>query len=129
MNAKEILTNKQNFAVIGISPNKDKYSYQIYQRLKKLGKNVYGVSPLYQEIDNDIIYPDLLNINKPIDVAVFIVNSKIGVKYIEECKKLNINHIWLQPGTYDDNLISIIEKDNLNYYLNCVLVESNDMFI
>ena len=127
MEAKEILLNKQNFAVIGVTTNQEKYGYKIYQRLKKLNKNVYGVSPIYNELNGETIYPNLSSIDNQIDVAVFVVNPKIALIYIEECKKLKIKNIWLQPGTYDDNLIKIIKESKLNYYLNCVLVESENM--
>lgn len=127
MEAKEILLNKQNFAVIGVTTNQEKYGYKIYQQLKKLNKNVYGVSPIYNELNGETIYPNLSSINTQIDVAVFVVNPKIALTYIEECKELKIKHIWLQPGTYDDNLIKIINESKLNYYLNCILVESKNI--
>ena len=83
MEAKEILLNKQNFAVIGVTTNQEKYGYKIYQRLKKLNKNVYGVSPIYNELNGETIYPNLSSIDNQIDVAVFVVNPKIALIYIE----------------------------------------------
>ena len=127
MNAKDVLINYQNFAVIGVTNNPDKYGYKIYQRLKQLNKTVYGISPIHKDIDGTITYPNLSAVNKKIDVAVFVVNPKLGVEYVKECQKLGINHIWLQPGTYDDILISLIKDTNTNYYLNCVLVESQNI--
>ena len=44
MNAKDILTHYQNFAVIGVTTNPDKFGYKIYQRLNEIEKTVYGVS-------------------------------------------------------------------------------------
>ena len=127
MNAKNVLKDYQNFAVIGVTNNHEKYGYKIYQRLKQLNKTVYGISPIYKDIEGAITYPSLSAINKKIDVAVFVVNPKFGIEYIKECQKLMINHIWLQPGTYDDALISLLKDSNINYYLNCVLVESEDI--
>ena len=46
MNAKDILTHYQNFAVIGVTTNPDKFGYKIYQRLNEIEKTVYGVSPI-----------------------------------------------------------------------------------
>ena len=109
MNAKDILTHYQNFAVIGVTTNPDKFGYKIYQRLNEIEKTVYGVSPIYKEIDGKSTFPNLTAIN------------------IKECNQLNIKHIWLQPGTYNDDLISLINENNLNYYQNCVLIESQDL--
>lgn len=127
MNAKDVLTNYQNFAVIGVTNNPEKYGYKIYQCLKNIGKTVYGISPFYKDIEGISTYPNLLAINNKIDVAVFIVNPKFGIDYVKECQKLEIEHIWLQPGTYNDELVSMIEDAKINHYLNCVLLESQNM--
>lgn len=124
MDAKNVLKAYQNFAVIGVTANQDKYGYKIYQRLKELGKAVYGVSPIYKEIEGTATFPNLKAINDKIDVAVLVVSPKFGIDYIKECKELGIKIIWLQPGTYDDNLISLIKENNISYYPNCILVES-----
>ena len=58
---------------------------------------------------------------------MFVVSPKFGIDYIKECNQLNIKHIWLQLGTYNDDLISLINENNLNYYQNCVLIESQDL--
>lgn len=127
MSPKDILINSQNFAVIGVTTNPEKYGYKIYQRLKALNKTVYGISPVYPMVDNDLTYPNLSAVDKPIDVAVFIVSPKFGLEYLDECQKLGITNIWLQPGTYDDNLINIIITNNFTYYQNCILIESQDI--
>ena len=44
MEAKAVLEKSQVFAVIGLSDQSEKYSYKIYQCLKALGKEVYGIS-------------------------------------------------------------------------------------
>ena len=117
MDAKNVLINYQNFAVIGVTNNHDKYGYKIFQRLKQLNKTIDGIAT----------YSSLSEVNKKIDVAVFVVNPQLGIKYVKECQKLKINHIWLQPGTYDDKLISIIKDASITYYPNCILVESQDI--
>lgn len=127
MKAKDLLINKQNFAVIGVTNNPDKYGYKIYQRLKELNKCVYGISPKYKDIEGELTYENISAIKHPIDVAVFVVNPKFGYEYIKECQKLKIKHIWLQPDTYDDKLITLIKEANINYYLNCILVESANL--
>ena len=127
MKAKDILINKQSFAVIGVTNNQDKYGYKIFKRLNELNKTVYGISPIYKDIEGTPAFPNLTVVNKTIDVAVFVVSPKYGYDYVKECVDLGIHHIWLQPGTYDEQLISLIKEAGINYYQNCVLVESQDM--
>lgn len=44
MKERDILKIYNNYCVIGMSPDPEKYSYQIYQCLKNAGKHVYGIS-------------------------------------------------------------------------------------
>ena len=53
MKERDILKIYNNYCIIGMSPDPEKYSYQIYQCLKNAGKHVYGISPKYKTIDND----------------------------------------------------------------------------
>ena len=56
MNPYEILSNNQNYAVVGMNPDPDKYAYKIYNLLKEKGKTVYGLNPKYDEIEQEKIY-------------------------------------------------------------------------
>ncbi len=71
MKERDILKIYNNYCIIGMSPDSEKYSYQIYQCLKNAGKHVYGISPKYDTIDNDKMYTSLLDIQYPVDVVVF----------------------------------------------------------
>ena len=125
MEAKEIIDTYKNFVVIGVTNNQDKYGYKIFKRLLDLGYTTYGVSPKYIEVLGQRLYKDLTSITSQIDVAVFVVSVKYGKDYIDQCSQLGIKHIWLQPGTYDKELLKYIEDKQLNSYQNCILVETN----
>ena len=99
MKEKDILKIYNNYCIIGMSPDPEKYSYQIYQCLKNAGKHVYGISPKYDTIDNDKIYTSLMDIEYPVDVVVFVVNKTIGMTYIREMRELGIKYAWMQQGT------------------------------
>lgn len=124
MKAQEVLQTYKNFVVIGVTNDVDKYGYKIFKRLLDLGYTTYGVSPKYSEVLQQPIYKDLQSINKQIDVAVFVVNPKYGVEYSKQCKQLGIQHLWLQPGTFDEELLKTIEENHLDSYQNCILVET-----
>lgn len=124
MNAREIIETYKNFVVIGVTTDQEKYGYKIFKRLLELGYTTYGVSFKYQEVLNQKLYKDLLSIQSKIEVAVFVVSPKYGKEYIDQCIELGIKHIWLQPGTYDKELLEYIKSKQLNSYQNCILVET-----
>lgn len=127
MEAKAVLEKSQVFAVIGLSDQSEKYSYKIYQCLKALGKEVYGISKRLKVLEGECVYASLKDIPCDIDVAVFVVAPKYGSEYVLECKEKSVSYLWLQPGTYDDDLIEQIEATHIPYYLDCVLRKAEEI--
>lgn len=125
MKERDILKIYNNYCVIGMSPDPKKYSYQIYQCLKNAGKHVYGISPKYDTIDNDKMYTSLMDIEYPVDVVVFVVNKTIGMTYIREMRELGIKYAWMQPGTYDEDLLHACHDQGIETIENCVLQVMN----
>lgn len=124
MNPKEILNKYYHFAVIGVSQNKDKYGYKIFHRLKERGYDVYGISPVYDHVDENRLYATLEDVEHPIDVVVFVVNKKYAYDYIDEMIGLGIHYAWMQPNTYDDELLEYMKNVGITPILACVLVET-----
>jgi predicted CoA-binding protein len=52
-----------------------------------------------------------------------VINPKYGINTINEASELGIKNIWLQPGTYNDELLALIDEQGLNQVKACVLVE------
>ena len=121
MYATDILKNNQTFAVIGVSPDPEKYSYRIFKRLLENGYQTYGISPRYENIDGIPIYPDLSSVPAKIEVAVFVVNPKIGATYVTQCQEAGVQYLWMRPGTYDDALIDTLSQSQIPYVLDCML--------
>lgn len=121
MEALTVLKTSQTFAVIGLSADKNKYSYQIYQCLKRLGKTVYGISNHLTLLDDEKVYPTLLDLPEKIEVAVFVVSPKFGLDYLRQAQQLAIPFLWMQPGTYDEDFLKVLNDGGLTYYLDCIL--------
>ncbi len=122
---KNLIENNSIWVVIGVTTDTEKYGYKIYKRLKQLNYEVYGISPKYTEIDGDKIYSQLSELDKKPDVAVFVVNPKLGLDYIDKCAEVGIKNIWLQPGTISDDLLLKAKEKGINTIEACVLVETN----
>lgn len=124
MNPKDILSKYYHFAVIGVSQNKEKYGFKIYQRLKDRGYDVYGISPIYNNVDGDLLYPSLEDIDHPIDVVVFVVKKEHAYNYVDEMAGLGVHYAWMQPNTYDDELLEYMKNIGITPIIGCILVET-----
>jgi predicted CoA-binding protein len=116
------MLKKKVWAVVGASTDPDRFGYKLYMKLKENGYKVYPVNPGYDEVDGDKCYPSLSDLPELPDVIDMVVNPRIGRNIVEEAAQLGIKYIWLQPGTYNDELIKQIEEKNISYVKNCVLV-------
>lgn len=127
MLAGKVIENAKKWVVIGVTTNKEKFGYKIYKRLQAIGVVVYGISPKYREIDGNVLYEKIEDLPDDIEVAVFVVNPKLGVDYVKKCAKKGIKTIWLQPGTVDFQVLQEAKRHNVEVIQSCVLVESKHM--
>ena len=112
------------WAVIGANENPKKYGNMIYRKLKARGYNVYPVNPRYETVDGDTCYATLSDLPEVPDVINMVVALARGAAFLPEAASLGIRYVWLQPGTYDDDLLQLIEELELTAVQACVLVAS-----
>jgi len=120
---KEGMLEKKVWAVVGANSKPDKFGYKIYKKLKSRGYTVYPVNPNYEEIEGDKCYPNISALPEVPEVIDMVVAPKHGMGVVEEASRLGVKNIWLQPGTYNDEILKLIEEKGLNAVLACVLVE------
>lgn len=118
---EEEMLKKKVWAVVGASENSSKYGSSIFKKLKSKGYTVYPVSPNYETIYGEVCYKDLSSIPEKPDVLDMVVSPKIGRGIIEEAHKLGIKNLWFQPGTYNDELLKLVEEMGFNAVQACVL--------
>ncbi|MFZ5989147.1 MAG: CoA-binding protein [Bacillota bacterium] len=119
---EEKMLEKKVWAVVGANENPDKYGNMIFKKLKSKGYKVYPVNPNYETVEGDKCYKNLSSLPEVPEVIDMVVAPKIGKGVIEEAAQLGIDNIWLQPGTYNDEIMSFIGEKGLNAVQACVLV-------
>ena len=119
---KEFMAQKK-FAVVGATDNAEKYGNRIFKNLTGRGYEVYPVNPNLKEIEGVKCYPSLADIPVKVDVVDFVVPPKVTEAILKECKKLGLDHIWLQPGSESDAAIAFCQDNNLKVvYGTCVML-------
>ncbi|MDR5657864.1 CoA-binding protein [Serpentinicella sp. ANB-PHB4] len=122
-NIKEMLDQKV-WTVIGVTPDKNKFGYKIYNKLKNHGYTVYGVNPKYNEVDGEKIYSTLDELPEKPTCVNMVVSPHISIQVLDEIKKQGIKYVWFQPGTFNNEVIEKAEELDLNIVHHaCVLVE------
>ena len=119
---KEFMAQKK-FAVVGATDNTEKYGNRIFKNLSGRGYEVYPVNPNLKEIEGVKCYPTLADIPVKVDVVDFIVPPSVTESILKDCKKLGLNHIWLQPGSESDAAIAFCRDNDFKVvYGTCVML-------
>ncbi|WP_407638226.1 CoA-binding protein [Caldanaerobius polysaccharolyticus] len=116
---------KKIWAVVGVSPKKEKYGYKVYKSLKDKGYQVYPVNPLYTDVEGDKCYQSLRFLPVVPQVVNMVVAPKFGKQYVDEAGELGVEYIWFQPGAESPELVNAAESKGLKaIYGACVLLQS-----
>lgn len=109
------------WAVVGANNDPAKYGNIIFKTLKSRGYRLYPVNPTCNTVEGEPCYKDLTSLPEKPGVINLVVSPQRGKAFIEEAATLGIDNIWLQPGTYDAELMALIKAKELNAVQSCVL--------
>lgn len=120
---KKEMLSKKVWAVIGATPDFEKFGYKIYKKLKDHGYIVYGINPKYESIEGDKLYSSLKDLPEKPECIDMVVNPKVTKSTLAEIEDLGIEYVWFQPGTFDEDVINTAKAKDLKIvYHDCVLV-------
>ncbi|MBN2101250.1 MAG: CoA-binding protein [Candidatus Aenigmarchaeota archaeon] len=122
MPVSEFFNRKNKIAIIGASPNPDKYSYKIYIKLKNSGFSLLLINPNHDSIEGDKCYPSLESLPKIPDVVITFVPPIITEGIVAECKELGIKKVWMQPGSESEKAIVFCEENGIEVIHNACFV-------
>jgi uncharacterized protein len=110
-------------AVVGVSRNKNKFGNAVYRTLKKNGIKVLPVNPHLTEFDGDKCYSNIETL--PSYVKAIFVNTppENTIKIIASAHKKGIQHMWLQQGSTNDEVMKYLQGKDINYIADrCIMM-------
>lgn len=118
----EFLTYRR-IAVVGVTPDRQRFGNRIYFNLKSKGYEVYAVHPAFDQVEGDPCYPNLSALPTSVDVVNMVVHPKRGKKVVEECLRLGLKRIWFQPGAESEDLIAFCHDHGMRVvHGQCLMV-------
>ena len=133
MNIEQIFENTSNIAVIGLSKNELRDSYQVSAYMKNAGYNIIPVNPTIDSVMGVKSHNSLKNIPEDVLKNIELVNvfrkSEFVNEIVDEVIEINkkygrIHTIWMQLGIFYDEIDRISEENKLNIITNkCIKIE------
>jgi predicted CoA-binding protein len=100
-----ILRQFHTFAVVGVSQDRQKYGYEVFEALVKAGYKVYPVNPKYASLDAEPCFPSLLALPEKPDVVVTATPPSVTEKVTETCVQMGVGTVWMPPETWSEKAV------------------------
>lgn len=117
MNPKEY----KLIAVVGVSDDASKYGHKIFRDLLNAGYPVKGVNPRGGFVLGQNLYKSVSELEQRPDLVITVVPPPVTEKVVEECNKLGVKHIWLQPGSESVRAVEKAKEYGIKATLACFM--------
>jgi predicted CoA-binding protein len=115
----EEMLKKNDWAVVG-NHGRNPVVEKLCDRLRSHGKTVFRVNP-YGKPPAE--YKSLTEIGAAVECVNLVVNPTMGLDVLDECEKLGIASLFVQPGAGSDELRESASGKSIALHEGCVLVE------
>jgi acetyltransferase len=114
----------RSVAVIGATPVAGKIGNVVFTNVANFPGEVYAVNPKYQEIAGKPCFPSVLDLPKPVDLAVVVIPAEGVSQVLRECGKKGIKNAAVITAGFKESgpegakrereLVQIAEEYGLN---------------
>ncbi|MFA7400324.1 MAG: CoA-binding protein [Sideroxydans sp.] len=93
-----LLRQVRSVAVVGLSPQPARPSFNVAKALQGFGYRIIPVRPMVDEVLGEKAYPDLESLPEVPDIVDVFRASEHVPDIVDSCIKLGIKNLWLQDG-------------------------------
>ena len=87
-----------SIAIVGLSLNTARPSYQIAKGLQSLGYRIIPVRPMIENVLGEQAYPNLESLPELPDIVDVFRAPEFVPDIVDSCIKLGVKRLWLQDG-------------------------------
>src|SRR6476646_177515 len=114
--------SQETVAVLGASPNPDRYAYRAMQMLKQYGHRAIPVNPAFKEILGETCYARLADAPDQIDTVTMYLGKQRSDPLIPEILAAKPRRIIMNPGAENGDLAQQAEAAGIETVEGCTLV-------
>jgi len=125
---REILSAAKTIAVVGLSSDPLKPSYEVSAYMQRQGYRIIPVNPKETEILGEKCYPDLESVPEPVDLVNVFRRPQQSPEVVKSAIAIGAKAVWLQLGIASEEARTLAEQAGLPYVEDrCVLIEHRKM--
>jgi uncharacterized protein len=124
MDIKDILASYKIIAVVGLSPDQGKPSYEVAAYLQRAGFQIIPVNPACQEILGERCYPTLADIPGQVEIVDVFRRPEFLPEVVEQAIAKGAKVVWMQEGIVNETAAARAEQAGLAVVMDrCLLKE------
>ena len=124
---RSILGEARTIAVVGLSSNPERYSFEVASYLQEKGYRILPVNPNETEVLGEKAYPSLLAISPsvPIDAVDVFRRAEDTPAVAREAVKVGAKVLWLQNDIVNDEARRIAEEAGLEVVMGVCMMSTH----
>lgn len=120
---KQILQDARTIAVVGLSGNDKRTSYQVSKAMQDKGYRIIPVNPTVDEVLGEKSYSSLKDVPDKIDIINVFRRSEQILPIAEEAAVLDAPVFWMQQGISNEEAYELLtNKDKIVIMDLCIKV-------
>lgn len=118
-----ILKESKTIAVVGLSDNPERTSYQISKAMQQAGYKIIPVNPRVDEVLGEKAYESLEEIDQDIDIINVFRRSEFLPELAKEASKTNCKVFWAQQGVVNEEAYHFLKERDFTVIMDlCIKV-------
>ncbi len=130
MTISDILKFAKTIAIVGLSDNPDRPSYEVAKYLQEKGYKIIPINPNVTEVLGEKAYPDLLSIPKEIRVDIvdlFRKSTEVLPHVKEAISRGGVKLIWMQEGVFNKDAELLTKEAGIEVIMNACMMKSHKL--
>ncbi|MBC1650862.1 CoA-binding protein [Listeria booriae] len=120
----QILNKAKRIAVVGLSDNPERTSYQISERMQQEGYTIIPVNPKVDEVLGEKAVASLADIEGHVDIVDIFRRSEFLPALAEEFDAIDADVFWAQSGISDETAYVFLKERGYTVIMDrCIMVE------
>ncbi len=120
----EILKTSRTIAVVGLSSNRFRPSYEVSEYMQRAGYRIIPVNPNEREVLGEKAYARLEEIPEPVDCVNIFRRPEFVPELVESAIRIGARSIWMQLDvSHEDAARKAREAGLLVVENRCLLIE------
>lgn len=126
---KKVLQESKTIAVVGLSDNPARTSYQISKIMQENGYKIIPVNPMVDEVLGEKAYSSLKMINEPIDIINVFRRSEYLPAIAKEATETEAKVFWAQLGIANEEAYVYLKEQEFTVIMDTCIKVAHSMLI